>query len=71
MTEKDLVDMLSPTIGAAKACEVVAVQVRRHRLAAEFSREEALNLLEAIASTTGIVGISARFAKVKVSLRQD
>lgn len=68
MIDKDLIDLLSPTIGTAKANDVIAGVLRRRGVSGSFTRDQALALLEDVAATQGIVGISARFAKVKVSL---
>jgi hypothetical protein len=68
MIDKDLIDLLSPTIGAAKASDVITGALRRRGVSGFFTRDQALAMLEDVAATQGIVGISARFAKVKVSL---
>ena len=65
-----LIPLLSQTIGEEKAREVIEDTARRlgMSLPAGLVEREVLSLLDAIAATPGIVGITARFAKSRVHL---
>jgi hypothetical protein len=65
----DLIALLSPAIGEEKAKDAVDSAVEMLGLRGDLDREQALVVLEKIAETQGLVGITARFAKTKVHLR--
>lgn len=66
----NLAGLLSPAIGDAKAEAVVreAMFATGRNPIQPMSVEEALGVLEHIAETPGIVGVTARFAKSRVHL---
>ena len=69
-TRADLVELLSSSIGYEKAGEAVLDGCRQvGHSGDEVLREDALKILETIAKTPGIVGITARFAKTRVLLK--
>ena len=70
ITPASLAGLLSPAIGDAKAESVVreAMLARGRSAGRPMSVDEALAVLERIAETPGIVGVSARFAKSRVHL---
>lgn len=70
ITAASLAGLLSPAIGDAKAEAVVreAMVARGQSLVRPMSVDEALEVLEHIAETPGIVGVTARFAKSRVHL---
>jgi hypothetical protein len=65
----DLVALLAPAIGDEKAKEAVEGAVETLGLRGDLDRDQALIVLEKIAESQGLVGITARFAKTKVHLR--
>jgi hypothetical protein len=66
----ELVTLLSATLGEEKANETIVEACRILGLRDEtFNRDEALGVLEKIAQTPGLVGITARFAKTRVYLK--
>ena len=67
-TLRNLATLLSKTLGDTKASHVVAQHAQELGLVDPLSREQALTLLERIAQTPGIVGITARFAKTRLYL---
>jgi len=61
---------MGQTMGVEKADAVVAEAMASLSLSAtDVNQQEALRILEHIASQPGLVGISARFAKGRVHLR--
>jgi len=68
-TRQDLAKLLSASMGIEKAHEcVVAAAIALGLGGDELTQEEALLVLEHIASVPGIVGVTARFAKSRVHL---
>jgi hypothetical protein len=66
----ELVQLLSPAIGEEKAEEAIVAACLVLALGADaFDRDQALDVLEAIAQSPGLVGITARFAKSRVHLK--
>ena len=63
-----LADMLSRSIGLAKAVAMVDDAALQLGVGPYLNREDALRLLEHMAQQAGIVGITARFAKSRVHL---
>lgn len=65
-----LAGLLSKSIGEEKAEDVVRAAARALGLGAltTFTQKQALEVLESIASTPGIVGVTARFAKSRLHL---
>ncbi len=65
-----LARLLRSAMGEEKASEIVNSAVRELRLAAGdgLDQADALKVLELLAKTPGIVGITARFAKSHVHL---
>lgn len=67
---RQIVHLLSPALGAEKAedavssaCDAVGLWSR------ELTEDQALRVLEHIAKTPGLVGITARFAKTRMLLQ--
>ena len=59
-----LVGLLSPTLGAEKSADVVFTAARRLGLAEDgLTGAQAIAILEELSRVTGIVGVTARFAK--------
>jgi hypothetical protein len=69
---EDLVPLLSQTIGEEKAGEVIEAAALRLglSLSSGLPEPDVLKLLDEIAKSPGIVGITARFAKSRVHLSQ-
>lgn len=69
-TLPQLIPLLSQTIGEEKARDVIENAALRLGLSAHvgLTAAEVLHLLDEIAATPGIVGITARFAKSRVHL---
>lgn len=66
---RELVDLLAQTLGQQKATEVLDGVSRTLRLDGQaWTREDALRALDKIAEQSGIVGITARFAKSRIHL---
>lgn len=67
----ELIPLLSQTIGEDKARDVIVEAARRLQLslADGLHEQDVLSLLDDIAASPGIVGITARFAKSRVHLR--
>ncbi len=66
----ELVKLLSSSVGEEKATEAIVQAAQRIGIGAdEFDRDQALKVLETIAETPGLVGITARFAKTRVHLK--
>jgi hypothetical protein len=65
-----LAALLSPSLGDAKADEVVraAMEALRFHPFKPLDTQQALEVLEQVAQTPGIVGVAARFAKSRVHL---
>ncbi len=66
----ELSKLMAQTMGVEKADAVVAEAMASLSLSAtDVNQQEALRILEHIASQPGLVGISARFAKGRMHLR--
>ncbi|HJL17749.1 MAG TPA: hypothetical protein RMH99_18940 [Sandaracinaceae bacterium LLY-WYZ-13_1] len=63
-----LARLLSASVGDEKASGAVRDAARRLGLTGPLSRDEALDVLEAVAEEGGIVGVTARFAKSRIHL---
>jgi hypothetical protein len=69
-TRAELVELLSASVGYEKAAEAILESCRQAGHSGdEITREDALRVLELVAKTPGIVGITARFAKTRVLLK--
>lgn len=67
LDKAQLVKMLSAAMGEEKADHAVVSAARAMAIGSDsFDREEALAVLDRIAQTPGLVGITARFAKTRV-----
>jgi hypothetical protein len=60
-SRRDLILLLSPTLGPEQAAAVVIAAARPH--GHELSRTEALSILDKLATSPGIAGIAALFVK--------
>jgi hypothetical protein len=68
----DLAALISPSLGEQKARTLVTDAARLLGLGGEMlEHTQCLKVLDAIASQSGIVGISARFAKSRIHLVKD
>jgi hypothetical protein len=66
----ELVKLLGASIGDEMAAQAIGQACKALDLdPARFDRDQALRVLEKIAETRGLVGISARFAKSRVHLK--
>jgi hypothetical protein len=66
----ELVALLAPTVGQEKSEETIATAARLKRITDEaVTRDQALAIFELLTETAGIVGVTARFAKVRMMLR--
>lgn len=69
ITVRDLVQQLAGTLGDAKAEEVVSDALRITKTpAGALNRQQAIKLLDQIATHSGIVGITASFVKSRLLL---
>ncbi|MEM6993732.1 MAG: hypothetical protein AAF721_24675 [Myxococcota bacterium] len=69
LTLATLASQLAQAMGEEKAREVVETTATELGLAgSSLTREQALEVLERIADTPGIVGVCARFARTRVML---
>jgi hypothetical protein len=65
----DLAKLLSASVGDAKALDVVSTAARRANITTgDVDQQQALAILEKIASEPGLLGIAARFAKSRALL---
>lgn len=70
LARAQLVALLAPTVGVEKAEEVLSHACKQLGLGeATFSLPEAHRVFEALASHDGLVGVTARFAKARLSLQ--
>lgn len=69
---EELIAFFTPSVGEEKARESVGGALSRLHFAHKntLDRVEALAVLDEIASTIGIVGVAARFAKARILLRK-
>jgi hypothetical protein len=66
----DLKGLLAPSLGEEKAREAVAEYAKTLGLSsATLSRADAVTLLEAMSRASGLLGVVARFAKVRLLLK--
>lgn len=63
-----LVELLGPALGDERARSTVTEAAKALNLGPRVSMAEAMRLLEHLAATPGVVGISARFAKTRLHL---
>ena len=69
MSRVDLVALLAPALGAEKARDATEAACSKLRLDARvLSHDEALHVLDELATNDGIVGVVARFAKARFLL---
>jgi hypothetical protein len=64
-----LAKLLSASMGREKAEECISEAAASLGLGGTFGHDDALRVLEAVATQPGIVGITARFAKSRLLLR--
>ncbi|HMY58267.1 MAG TPA: hypothetical protein PKL17_14115 [Pseudomonadota bacterium] len=70
VTRADLAKLLAQALGNEKAYDAVSKAAQKLGLRREkLDKNEALSVLELIAQTPGLVGITARFAKSRFHLR--
>ena len=70
LTRADLARHLSESLGEEKAAEVIAEAARALGYAVdEYDKQQTLQILERLAKQPGLVGIVARFAKVRIILK--
>jgi hypothetical protein len=70
IARRDLIQMISGTIGDHKAKEAVTAACASAGMTTDsLTWEQALEVLGRIAETPGIVGITARFAKSRMHLK--
>jgi hypothetical protein len=68
----DLKGLLAPSLGEEKAREAVTEYAKTLGLnSAALSRADAVALLDAMSRATGLLGVVARFAKVRVLLKEE
>lgn len=70
-TRHDLADILGRTLGVDAARAHVDRVAQTLGVGEQVTAAQALSILEALASETGLVGISARFAKARIHLAWD
>jgi hypothetical protein len=63
-------ELLAPTVGREKAVSSIGSAVAALGLGVAFDRASALAVLERVAEEPGLVGVAARFAKVKLHLNE-
>ena len=69
LSRKQLVEMLSESLGDDKARQVIGDTVARLGFGGlEYDREQVLAILEAMTEEPGLVGVVARFAKARAIL---
>ena len=70
LPKTELVELLSPSLGEEKAGELVAATAASLGLNLDnLDENQALQILEKLAGTPGLVGITARFAKARALLK--
>jgi hypothetical protein len=65
---RQLASLMAPTLGLDKSTEIVNAVADRLQLGEELALDGALLVLETLAAESGLVGISARFAKARLIL---
>lgn len=68
-TREELAQLLSQNLGVEKATEIVRLACEQLGSPPALTLEQALAVLEKIAESPGLVGITARFAKGRVILQ--
>jgi hypothetical protein len=68
VTEADLLLLLGPKVDAEEARKRLSDAAKRLGVHAPYNVETAVTILEVLAAGTGLVAISARFAKARVLL---
>jgi len=67
---RELIDLLAPTIGVEKSEEAIRDGLRRLNLPEDMlDKAQAMRLFDDLAATSGLVGVTARFAKSRLLLR--
>jgi hypothetical protein len=71
LSRDELVKQLGESLGLEKAQEAVAAQLVALGLQgiSELDKQQTLQLLDAMATSSGLVGVVARFAKVRTILQ--
>ena len=71
VARSEIINQLSESLGQEKATDAVDKTMEQLGMAAssELDKQQTLSLLEALAASSGLVGIVARFAKVRIILR--
>ena len=71
LSKSDLIDLLGASLGQEKARDAVDQQLKRmgRESATDFDKEQALALLDVLSREPGLVGVVARFAKVRLILQ--
>ncbi len=70
ISRRELVRQLGESLGLEKAEEVVSAAAARLSLTGEeYDRDQALTLFEELTNSPGLVGVVARFAKVRLILK--
>lgn len=67
-TQADVLALLGTRVDRAAATRALSMAAARLRIGEPFSRDQVAELLEALASEPGTLGIVARFAKARVIL---
>jgi hypothetical protein len=72
LSVEELFAFFIPSVGEEKAREAVGTALTRLHFAHKntLDRAEALAVLDEIATTSGIIGVAARFAKARILLRK-
>jgi hypothetical protein len=66
----ELVELLASALGETKAAEVIRQAALDLRIPnGQLTQQQALSVLDRVAFTPGLVGISARFVKSRLILR--
>ncbi len=65
-----IADLLAPSVGDVAAREAIesAARVLGFSASSSLSQDDALSVLERVAETPGILGVTARFAKTRLLL---
>jgi hypothetical protein len=68
---KDLLGLLAPSVGEEKAKEAILQAAKALGLSStDLTRPEALQILDVMAKSPGLLGVAARFGKARFLLRQ-
>lgn len=70
MPAKEVIDLLAPSVGQERARELVETSARKLGLALEtLGRDDVSAIMDDLATTGGVVGVVARFAKARALLK--